>query len=332
MTDVNKAVEPSAPATPVQFDSWDEKGTPIVASTEPPKTQDSAPASASEKETPPAPKGETAAESGAAPKQEKKGEKLTAEERVQQAVREKNEAREDADKRVKALEERLRKLESAPQPASKTEPAKPVEIPKRPNPFKWTGTPEEFEAAMDQYENHLRNQTALEVQRAQQWQQVEAKNLEMLKEATAKYPDAETKIKEATGEIMKSAPDFIKVFVNDSDVLGDLLYALSDSTTLNNVLELAKTNPSKVLRVLRDMETDIQKAVSKDGKADAHSKTAMPDKKAPAPPEPRAPKPPSEVGGRGTASEDALVTAARSGDYRSFEAEETRRMQARFAK
>src|SRR5882724_538191 len=100
MTDVNTVAEPSAAATPVQFDSWDEKGTPIVSKKETSQTQDSAPASASESKTPPVSKDETAAESGAAPKQEKKGEKLNAEERVQQAVREKNEA----SQRVKDLE------------------------------------------------------------------------------------------------------------------------------------------------------------------------------------------------------------------------------------
>lgn len=326
MADVNTSAEPSA-AAPVQFDSWDDKGNPVVSKKETSQTQDSAPASAPETKVPPVSKDESAAESGAAPKQEKKGEKLNAEERVQQAVREKNEAREEADRRVKALEERIRTLESAPKPATeaKTE-AQPVEPPKRPNPFKWTGTAEEYETAQEAWENHLRTQSAVEAERRHQWKQTQQKNQELLKEATAKYPDAEAKIRQATGELMKQDQrlDFVKVFVNDSEVLGDLLYALSDEKTLNNVLETAKTNPSKVLRVLRDMELDIQKAVK------APEAKAEPEQKAsPDPDKPRAPKPPSEVGGRGTSMEDAQVAAARSGDFRAFEAEENRKKLAR---
>lgn len=312
MADENIVAEPSAAATPVTYDNWDASGKPIVSKPpEPPPKQESEPAPTPEKKATPEPEGKSAAESGTAPKQEKKG-KQTAEERIAELVSDRN-----------RLEERLRKLETAPQPTSeRKESAKPAELPKRPNPFKWTGTPEEFEQAQDAWEKHLRAQSVAEDRQFQQYQQIQQQTAELLKQTAVKYPDAETKVKATVTELVAKAPEFVQRFVNDSEIVTDLLYALSDEKTLNNVLEMAKTNPSKVLRVLRDMELDIQKAVKPAAKIESRE----PEKKAsPDPDKPRAPKPPSEVGGRGTNLEDAQVAAARTGDFRTFEAEENRR-------
>lgn len=305
----------SSPAVSAVADGWDEHGTPIVTKKpEPPKTEEPA-ASA-----PPAPKAtpEKSAEPGAAKQEPKPKAKLTAEERIQQLTAERNADRD----RAKELEERLRKLESAAQPTPKAEPAKPKEPPKRPNPFTWKGTQEEFDTAMDQYEEYRDTQVAARTRQEQAQTEAQKSMSEMLKQATAKHPDAEQKIKSATNEIMAdSVPLFVKAFVNDSEVLGDLLYTLADEATRTKLLETAKTNPGKALRVLRDMELDIQKALATpDPKDQAKPKEDAPEAK------PRAPKPPSEVGGRGASTEDAAVSAAKDGNFAAFEAEQRRRL------
>jgi hypothetical protein len=144
---------------------------------------------------------------------------------------------------------------------------------------------------------------------------------EMLKQATVKHPDAAEKIKSATHEIMaESVPFFVKAFVNDSEVLGELLYTLADQDTRTKLLETAKTNPGRALRVLRDMELDIEKALATpESKQEAKPKDEAPE------PKPRAPKPPSEVGGRGASTEDAAVAAAKDGNFGAFDAEQRRR-------
>ncbi len=134
---------------------------------------------------------------------------------------------------------------------------------------------------------------------------------EMLKEATVRYPDAGAKIRSATNEIVGKAPTFMQVFINDSEVIGDLLYTLADATTLSNLLEMSKTNPGKCLRVLHSMELDIQKALSNRKATDAR---------------PRAPRPPREVGGRSAATDDDT----RGMDFTHFSRTmERRHMQAR---
>ena len=56
------------------------------------------------------------------------------------------------------MAERERTREAAPKlPAKEPEPAK-AEAPKRPNPFNWKGTQEEYDAAMEVYEKHQREQ------------------------------------------------------------------------------------------------------------------------------------------------------------------------------
>lgn len=310
MTDVQN---PAGPSTAVVADGWDEYGTPIVmAKPEPPKKEESA---ASDTPKVAKPEGKSA-EPGAAKQEAKPKAKPSAEERIAELTAE----RKAAEKRATDLEERLRKLESAAQPTPKAD-TKAKEPPKRPNPFTWTGTQEEFDKAMDAWEEH-RDQLATQRARQELAQTEAQKSMsEVLRQATAKHPDAADKIKSATTEIMGKAPLFVQSFVNDSEVLGELLYTLADATTLGNLLETAKTNPGKALRVLHNMELDIQKALSKleEKKPEAKSEEKAPEAK------PRAPKPPVEVGGRGAATEDAGTAAARDGKFGDFEAEQRRK-------
>lgn len=313
--DVNNAAAPSSAVAIA--DNWDENGTPIVSKkTDPAAKAEKSPVaekSSPSKDASAASKPASEAggkESGSGP-----GKKERDEERNWRALETdrdgERQKREAAEKELEDWRSGRKKSEE-----KKAEPTKKAEPPKRPNPFTWTGTQEDFDKAMDEYEQH---RDALAVARVRQEQaQTEAQKSmsEMLKQATAKHPDAEVKIKAATTDIMGKAPLFVQSFVNDSEVLGDLLYTLADQTTLNNLLETAKTNPGKALRVLRDMELDIQKALKKpETKVEAKSEEKASEVR------PRAPKPPSEVTGRSSATEDAATSAARDGNFGAFDAE-----------
>lgn len=303
--DVNNAAAPSSAATLVA-DNWDESGTPIVtAKPEPPKKEEPA-ASDPQKDAKPE---KVSAEPGAA----KPKAKPNAEERISQLTAERRAEKDRADE----LDRRLRELESKPAPAPKVE-TKAAELPKRPNPFSWTGTQEEFDKAMDKWEEHRDALAVARVRQEAAQSEVQKSMSEMLKQSVTKHPDAEAKIKTATAEIIAKAPPYVQSFVNDSEVLGELLYELSDPAKLGALLETAKANPGKALRMLHSMELELQKAPA----APKPEEKAKPEEKET---KPRAPKPPSEVGGRGAATEDAAISAARDGKFGDFEAEMSRR-------
>lgn len=176
-----------------------------------------------------------------------------------------------------------------------------------------------------------------------------------VEEAKKRYPDFDQRIQPAVKAITEDQgiPFPVKALINDSPVFVDLMYVLGESAALADLIQTAKTNPTAALRkitlteqlVMAELDkaktagADKAKDNADDGKGgdgktrDASGKFVSSDEKKDAASEtkPRAPKPPSEVGGRGTASEDALRTAAENNDFRSFEAEQTRRMKARFA-
>src|SRR5438128_1562747 len=111
--DVNNPAETSAAVAIA--DGWDEHGTPIVMpKPEPPKKTEDPAASDAPKVVKPE---EKPAEPGAAKQEQKPKAKPSAEERISQLTAE----RKAAEERATGLEERLRKLESAAQPAPKVE-------------------------------------------------------------------------------------------------------------------------------------------------------------------------------------------------------------------
>ena len=329
--DVSRAAETSAAAiaepelnpadqytwSPAQREHWNETG---EAPEPPKKKQEPEPAATPAKEAKSEPEGKSAAESETASKQGKKerrpGEKLSAEERIAQLTAKNRELEGE----LHVERERSRK----PEPKSATEEAKQPETPKRPNPFTWKGTAEEYESAMELWEGH---QKSLAVQEFQRNEAARAQNQKLqgqLDEVKAKYPDAEDKIKATFASFSEvQFPGVIRAMLDDSECLPELMYVLSDEKTRSNFIETAAKNPGKAIRVLAQMEADIKQSAS--------SKTAeaTSDPKPPAEPKPRAPKPPSEVGGRGTAAEDELHSAAKANDFRTFEAEQNRR---KFAK
>ena len=301
--------------SPEQREHWNETGN----QPEQPKKQESEPAATPAKEAKSEPEGKTAAESETASKQGKRerkpGEKLSAEERIAQLLAE--------NKDLKAERERSRATEPKPS-AEKTEPAKQPEAPKRPNPFKWQGTAEEYESAMEKWEAYQKRQAVQEFQRSEA-AKAQSKELQSkVDEVKAKYPDASEKINTTFESFSKvQFPAVIWAMFDDSECLPDLFYVLSDETTRSNFIETVKTNPGKAVRALAQMEADIKAASAKTEPLEKS------EPKTPAETKPRAPKPPSEVGGRGAAPEDELLGAAKDKDFRRFEGEMNRR---KFAK
>ena len=344
-TDVKNAAEPSAaaPATPEapqfnpsdqntwspeQREHWNKTGD---VPEQPKKEQEAAPATSSDKSDS-GPKGKSAAEAETAQQQEKKarkpGEKISAEERIAQLKRENKE-----------LEERLRGRESATQPTSKTEPAKAeakVEPPKRPNPFTFKGTPEEFEAAQEKWESHLKSQAAQEFQRKQQEAAAAEQMKAQIEDAKTRYSDFETVIAPAVEQLLGQANDIpvvVQQAVNRTPHLTDVMYVLGgDQKALNDFIATAKADPIAAIQKLFFLEQEVSKELGK-GKAaksgEAEAGAGDEKKETPVETKPRAPKPPSEVGGRGTTSEDALVAAARANNFSDFEKEQTRRLLTR---
>lgn len=178
-----------------------------------------------------------------------------------------------------------------------------------------------------------------------------------VQEAKTRYPDFDQRVMPAVDSIMtdQQIPFAVKAVLNDSPDFVDLMYTLSEPAALKDLIATAKQNPAAAIRkiVLVEQLVQAELAKGKTAKADGADKTASgegaqrdasgkfvkagesSDDKgktdAASETKPRAPKPPSEVGGRGTATEDVLRSAAQKGDFRSFEAEQNRRMKARQA-
>lgn len=210
-------------------------------------------------------------------------------------------------------------------------------------------------AAKHEAKWEVKQEIALENQRRAQAEAQKDLN-SRVEEAKKRYPDFDERIQPAVKTITddQTIPFAVKAVINDSPAFVDLMYVLAEPKALADLIQTAKTNPAAAIRKIVLTEqlvmAELDKAktnASKDGKdaaqddgkggdgktRDASGKFVSSDetKDAASETKPRAPKPPSEVGGRGTASEDALRTAAENNDFRSFEAEQTRRMKARLA-
>ncbi len=172
-----------------------------------------------------------------------------------------------------------------------------------------------------------------------------------VEEAKKRYPDFEERIQPAVKAITEDQqiPFAVKAVMNDSPVFVDLMYVLAEPAALKDLVATAKSNPAAAIRkiVLTEqlVQAELAKAQGKDKSGDkaADKTTDTGDGKtrdasgkftsektsdAAAETKVRAPKPPSEVGGRGTTTEDALRTAAAANDFQAFEAEQNRRMRA----
>lgn len=356
MPDVNAVIaEPSAAAqeaTPTfnpsdqntwsseQREHWNKTGD----IPETPEAQDSAPADKKDaKEVKPEPDGKSAAEPGTAKTQEKQrkpGEKLNAEERISQLSGQVKELK-------TKLEERDRAREAATQPPAKVEttekptqselkaPVKPKIDDKNADGTAKFKTFEEFDEAKDKYFEDLTDFKTKEALRQADQERAQKASEQVLNqqmtEARKQYADFD----EVAGPILKSVFEnkeihgAVKQAINNSPVLPHLLYGLGgNQKQLDNLVALSKSDPIEAIKRLGAIEDLVIQELAKASGAKDQGGDADAGKKSPVETKPRAPKPPSEVGGRGTAPEDALVAAARANDFGSFDAEQTRRARA----
>jgi hypothetical protein len=106
--------------------------------------------------------------------------------------------------------------------------------------------------------------------------------------------------------------------LNDSDIFADLMYTIaSDKEQLESFIKMAKESPGKAIRYIALTESLINEELA--------GKEAKPSEENPAKPKTQVPRPPSEAGGRAATPPDALISAAKTNDYRSFRDEHLRR-------
>ena len=309
-----------------QYDGWDEQGNPVVS--EQPKVADAAPANKVEEETT---EDGPEAESGKPEKQEEKPQekrrKPDAEARIRELAAE--------TKRLKAeLEEAKKGKETKPAESSTAKPneAKAAPTETRPKPKLDDTTPtgekkyanyEEWQDAIADWRVEQKFAEREQNQRLQAAQQTLAKQLD---EARGRYTDFNEVTNPLISDLMKpEIPREVRDVIQQSPVLADLLYTIGGTeATKSDFLDACRNNPGKALRVALLMEQEIAKELGT-AKPAAEKAGEGEGKATPVAVKPRAPKPPSEVGGRGAPPEDAALVAAKNNDFRSFEAELTRR-------
>lgn len=307
-----------------QFDGWDEEGTPVVHKKETkPEEADAAAADTSKETT----KAEDGADS-AAKKTQETHRKPNAEARIKELAAANKKLLQELEDVRKPKET---KADSSTAKAAEQTPAKAAEVaPTRPKPIPTEkgadGKPKyatywAFEEDLIDWKTEQREAKQQREQQVTQQQQTMSKKLE---EARGRYTDFDPVTKPLIQDLMKpDVPRQVMDVLNDSPVLPDLLYTIGGTeASKTDFLEACRTNPAKALRVALLIEQEIVKEL---GKAPVAAKKDSEAETAAAAPKPRAPKPPTEVGGRGAPGEDALLSAAKTGDFRTFDAEQTRR-------
>ncbi len=305
-----------------QYDGWDDEGNPVVSKkvSPTPENADAAAADTSkEMET------DDAADSAAKKTQEthrKPGAEARIKElttRARQLERELEEARKP--KETKADSSPARQTEQKPAEVEATRP-KPTNLDKGADGKPKYASYEDFVEDLADWKAGQRIANQQREQQANTQRQALARQLE---EARARYQDFDPVTKPLIQDLLKpEVSREVFAVINDSPVLADLLYTIGGTeATKADFLEACRSNPGKALRVALLMEQEIVKELGK-GKA-AKTDGEGEGKKGPAAVQPRAPKPPAEVGGRGATAEDALISAAKTGDFRSFDAEQSRR-------
>lgn len=118
----------------------------------------------------------------------------------------------------------------------------------------------------------------------------------------------------------RAIPDIVKARLSRSNVMVDLIFTIGgDAKELATFQNLAKTDPFGAIDYIVLTESLIRDELAGKQKSDPP----------PAKPQTQAPKPPAEVGGRAATPGDALESAVKAGDYRTYAAEANRRALAR---
>ena len=246
---------------------------------------------------------------------------------------------EEGERRRSEPEKREAKQESHPAP----EVYKPLDADEffKGNPAKGQSghkTYEDFVRASGKHEGQwaARQEIAAENSRKAQVEAAKEMN-EKLSDAQKRYPEWNQDRFQATAKAFMDDPQIspaIKGMIDQSPVIVDLLYVFdSDPKAKADFINTCKTNPAAAVRKLVLTEQLVMEQLNK-GKSATTEKTseatskATPERgtdgkfqkkeEAAAEPISRAARPVPEVGGRGSATEDGLVAAVKSDDFRSF--------------
>ena len=309
-----------------QFNGWDEDGKPIVTGNakEEPKPAESASADEPEETV-----SEEAADSAAKEAQERKPKSGNpkAEARIKELLAKQKELEAQLEEARKPKET---KADSSPAKPAETKSAQPE--PTRPKPKQddkdADGRPKyaSYEDWQEDLADWRADQRIAAREREHQARQIQSEVGKRMDEARGRYTDFDSVTKPLLNDLLKpEVSREVMGVLNDSPVLPDLLYTLGGTeATKADFLEACRNNPAKALRVALLVEQEITKELGK-GKGTPAKPAGEGKEETPAATKPRAPKPPTEVGGRGAAGEDPSAAAAKSGNFRAFEAEQTRR-------
>lgn len=226
-----------------------------------------------------------------------------------------------------------------PAEAPKAQTPKKLEPPKKPD----VADPKfkdyaEYEAAIDQWHSDVADYRAdLKIQaERERWAEAEQtrKTNETLAQAEARYGADAKGIIQSAGTKLATNPDLpgvIRAMLNDSPVLGDLLYVMgSNGQELDDFTALCKSDPGAAIRKLALTEHLVKEELAKGNSKATVSKTedegtsAAPRNeagqfsKAPAKKVSDAPPPARESGGRQGPPPDEVERARNAGDVRAY--------------
>jgi len=281
---------------------------------------ESAPADAPKEATP-----ETAAESGPATKQQEQPKKgKDAEHRIKELLAEQKRLRAE----VEAMRTRPQTQAEPPRQQTPQAAAEPTIDDKNAD-----GSPK-----YKSYEEYVRAQARWEAKQefAEQMRQIQAQTqqrqlAEGIEQARTRYQDFDQVGIPVANAIVSDPqiPNGLKVRINNSKVLPDLLYTIGgDPAFQARFMLTAKTDPEAARDVIALMERDIQERLSKPAKTE--ETPVAPARRGPE----NAPPPPIEIGNRGGPVNDTerLLKAAANGDRnatRQLLEAENRKMLAR---
>ena len=221
----------------------------------------------------------------------------------------------NAESRILELLADNRKLQSELEEARKpkdakadSSTAKPIE---EPDPFTWTGTPEEYRKALQDFRKQEREQLKAELAREQFIKERDAQWGVQQAKAMATYSDYKETAKNAAEIISGSPYGAVHQFLDDSEVGPFVLYALGQQP--EKLAEIMASSPTKAARLFVEMESMIKGELKKEDKP----KVEVQDK-TPAPKVTKAPPPPVEVNGGAQAPTDELAQAIKNKDFTRF--------------
>lgn len=230
--------------------------------------------------------------------------------------------------------------EKTEQPAAAPAEAPGLKPPKKPEFKDFNGDWDAYDAARDKYFEEMADykaKAAVQADRIERMREAQQATFrQKLDEAKARYgAEADQTIIKTAQQIDRDAKihPAVKALLDDSPVLGDLLYAMaSDPDEFSSFLTEARERPGLAIRRAVLLEKLVQEELAKQSpgerKRDDNGQFVAAEKP-PAKKTTAAPAPPSEVSGHGSPPEDEAERATRTNDFRAFRAIDNRKALAR---